>query len=94
MTKKYAIIETISSFKHIYAFEMKDGETPEMYTKYVHREMAEELMQEHIGETVVGIRQGKLPEVVKIAHDYCYDTWTEEGIDERLVNRYDENTES
>lgn len=91
MTKKYAIIETIQSFKHIYAFEMKDDETPEMYTKYVHREVAEELMQDHIGETVVGIRQCKLPEVVKIAREYCYSTWTEEDIDKRLVNRYEDD---
>lgn len=91
MTKKYAIIETIQSFKHIYAFEMKDGETPEMYAKYVHREVAEELMQDHIGESVIGIRQCKLPEVVKIARDYCYDTWSEEDIDKRLVNRYEDD---
>lgn len=91
MTKKYAIIETISSFKHIYAFEMKDGEEPETYTKYVNREIAEELMQQHIGESVIGTRQCKLPEVVKIAREYCYDTWTEEDIDSRLVNRYEDD---
>lgn len=91
MTKRYAIIETVQTFKHMYAFEMKDGETPEMYTKYVHREMAEELMQQHIGESVIGIRQCKLPEVVKIAREYCYDTWSEEDIDKKLVNRYEDD---
>lgn len=93
MTKKYAIIETISSFKHAYAIELKDGQTVEDVLEHVRREEAEELMQDHLGETIIGMREGKLKDVTKIARDYLYNTWTDEQIDERLVNRY-ENRES
>jgi hypothetical protein len=93
MTKKYAIVETIQSFKHVYAIELKDGQTVDDVLEHVRRLEAEELTQQWLGETVIGMREGKLKDVTKIARDYMFDTWTDEQIDERLVNRY-ENRES
>lgn len=86
MTKKYAIIETVSKFKHTYAFEVPDGvEDPYDYVKHFVETESIELTQLHMGEYVVGALFESEEEVVNRAKkENKYLTYN--NIIENLIN--------
>lgn len=90
--KKYVLVETTSTFKHQYVIELDKDQDKYKACYYVERELAEEITQDHIGESVIGVKEITRDEMCKIARDYMFSSWTDEQIDERLVNRY-ENSE-
>lgn len=89
--KKYVLVETSSTFKHQYVIELDKDQDKYEACYYVDRELVEEITQDHIGESVIGVKEITQDEVCKIARDYLYNTWTDKQIVTILVNRYEDD---
>jgi hypothetical protein len=80
---KIVLVETVSSFRHVYAIEVADNSSIECALDDVVMESAEEMAQNHISEDIFSYRQITEEEYLKIfdeENDYLKECTTEKKL--------------